>query len=436
MNGYPLALLALTAAALTVIFAAAKRPAYSVPAAGLLALLIMAACAGDSIDPLRSLLGRHGTWTNGVWPAALLLALTGAAPLSTEWLWLAGCALALHAGLQLWGVVPAALQAGRAGSLLGNPVDLGAVLAMACGVAPVYALPVLGLGLLAAGSRGAILAGAVAALSAAWGWKLTAKERALGAAAVVALVLLVGRAHRPTSDAPRWIIWRTALQAGAARPLMGQGPDTFEYALRRRRGPDFAAAAGSDSVLQGYAHNDLLEAWATCGIMGLLAYAVLAPALLASPPLLALFLIMKFNPVGLIPLCVAALLMSGGERVRLRWPALILGVLSVPLLTVLWIARLSPGDLAQRLLPWESAHAIRAYNSGVFSTELADRLVRWHPLDPHARYARALMAIRVGDEARGRSEIRAAHELDREYGPIKRLYERVINNRAVSEVSR
>lgn len=265
-----------------------------------------------------------------------------------------GAGLAVVGLLQLRGLDPVLnavgeLAGGRAGSWLGSPVALGCVLAMLVPLALRSALDgespgrrragwaclgLMVLGLAATMSRGA-WASAAAATAAylAWTGRVVARRTAvaLAVAAVLgggAAVALTGRLRATAaSDSGRVAVWRAGGSMFAAHPFFGVGPDAFTLALGRHKGPDFVRAYGAGGR-QGHAHNDILQALATAGAVGLAAYLWLLAAAwrrlqnslrepslrndaaAAGAGLLAAFLVAKVNPLNLDALALAAVLLG------------------------------------------------------------------------------------------------------------------------------
>lgn len=255
---------------------------------------------------------------------------------------------------QLAGLAPAPFdfQGGRAIGAIGSPVFLGATLAPcipaavglmgrdgwlrwlgAAGTAAGF------LALTACASRGPWL-GALAGL---WAFavasgRLRPRRAHLGALAAILGVLaaLSGAMGKGLSDSGRLAVWKIAVLAGIDKPITGWGPDGFALAIRALKSPALVAAGG-DSLIQASAHNDLLQAWATTGALGLAAYVWLWVAVLgvawngskfarviqsawrgtegfrpnqdypaAFGALVALFVVLKFNPVPPTALYIGA----------------------------------------------------------------------------------------------------------------------------------
>lgn len=332
----------------------ARRTPLDMPiAAGLCALALS---SWFSRDPLLSLFGRYNSYAYGLWPFLLYSVLFYSAAWSFQgerlrrFLGLllgVGAVTGGYAVLQALGLDPflkAALPSGgRAVSTLGSPVDLGAFLVLLLPLAlhwtvtrgwasGLLALSGISAGIFAAGSRGAWLAGTAGVLVYLG---VAAKPRplsprgallaglvALGVAGLSAGVM-VQRGRRP-ADSARVEVWKTAWEAFQLRPWLGSGPDTFEQVFRRQRSEAFVRSMSSTTHFQAHAHNDVLQALATSGALGTAAYLYLlvllwraARARLDDPAargtaaalsagLLALFINMKFNPVALEVLALAA----------------------------------------------------------------------------------------------------------------------------------
>ena len=235
----------------------------------------------------------------------------------------AGLAMARYAGweLPLYGALREA-DFPRIGGALGNPVQLGAYMAvnavLACGLAArSLALPdrtgrrlatafgwialagVHGGGVVLAGSvagyAGLLAALAAAVLGGLWRarglrrWCAAAALLASGVLTVVAVLRLVdpaGPAGNPI-DAPvldyvaevhierpsiqaRFGAWRAGIEGLAARPLLGWGPENFNAVFGR-----FASGYAAATIPHDRAHNALIEAAAGTGTVGLAAWLAL-----------------------------------------------------------------------------------------------------------------------------------------------------------------
>ncbi len=349
---------ALNTGLLIAAWAAAARPdalsggvtALDRPLAALLALAALSAAFSD--DPRISFLGRYDSYVHGVWGMALIAAAAqfaargarGREEFPVRLLSWAGVLVGGYAVIQKLGWDPVFriqdLPTGaRAVSSLGSPVDLGAYLALLTpvliwradaerGAATACALALTVGGLLASGSRGAM----VAAAAGAGGYALMSRRDpvpALRRALALAVLLVTGaavwasRAGASASDRGRLEVWKTALHLFQKRPWLGWGPDGFEEAFKIHRTDAFIAVAGRDHY-QAYAHNDFLHVLSGLGLAGAAAYAWLLAALLlaasaafARPAnrrlaaaltagLIALWVNLELNPVSLEVWTVAA----------------------------------------------------------------------------------------------------------------------------------
>jgi O-antigen ligase len=259
-------------------------------------LAVLVASTLTSIDPSVSFYGYPGFWTYGLLPVAFFCLLT-TIPTGKAWLKWAGVALSVHALAQVAGLdpfIPAAkLQFGRAVAFNGSPVDLGAILAMAAPLAGGW-LPLILAGIWATGSRGALLAVAFA---------MGSKRVRL----LLLPLLFVPLFLTAPKDVARIEMYKMAWRGFLERPFLGNGPNTFAHVFVNFKTPRLVSAVG-DSYLQQHAHNDILEALCSVGLLGLAAYLFMVWPMLRSPSLLALFVILKYNPVSFEVLCVAALI--------------------------------------------------------------------------------------------------------------------------------
>ena len=341
----------------------------------LLAWLAAGALATLRSQDIRlSLVGQYNLYTYALWQAALYSAVFFIAARCADERAIrrilrvclgTAAVVALYSLMQGLGIEPFTLSAplfggGRAVSTIGSPVHLGAYLALltplaihelrlAKGAGRVLAglclILLLG-GLWATISRGAWLVAAVGALAYAVftgvrpRWSLGKWLAAALLAAAVCAALSVKLAKRPVSksDIGRKEAWRVAWLVFREHPLLGTGPDTFGENARRYKSENFVHTHGV-AAYHADAHNDVLEALSTTGLLGALAYLCVIAALcwegikaLKDPArqgmaaalcagLLALFVNMKFNPISLEVAAVAAVLaglLSAGNRVGLQ----------------------------------------------------------------------------------------------------------------------
>lgn len=317
------------------------------------ALALSAAC---SVDAAVSLLGQHNSYAYGLFASILLLSLAWFSarllPGREEWILqavlaaygLAGAyGLLQSAGLRPPVGLPDPWNNARAFSSLGSPVSLGQALALILPLSLHWALEkktawawtvllAAAGGLYASISRGSWLAAVLACslyLVLRHGLAPLKRPRNAAAAAVLGLLLAWGFSQRlqqrpfSAGDGGRAHIWRTAWTLFTEKPVLGWGTDAFALASRPRKTVEFARQSNAVEV-PGHAHNDLLQALATTGLIGLAAYlwllatVALRAAGAARDParpwatalacgLLGLFLGAKFNPVPLEALACAAL---------------------------------------------------------------------------------------------------------------------------------
>lgn len=334
--------------------------ALDAPLAALWAAMLLA--AAFSVDPAISVLGAYPQAFYGLLPLGLCTALYYAAAAggdeTGESLQNAGLAVCIPLALfaiwqRVYGdpVTHQPLPSGhRVTSTIGNPVMLGACLVMLCPLALHRTLtrrrPVLGpvcLVLIAAAlaltiSRGAWLCAALSAGAYLW---LTGRIKpkpwqwaALALAVPLAFWGMQRVLNKRSSDSLRAETTKTGLAAFAARPLTGWGPDAFMIAFRRHKTEEFLRVSHNSPTIQYSAHNDVLQAAATLGLPGLLAYLWLlwalgrrlyassrtsARAAATAAAFAGLFVQAKFNPVPISVLALAALL-AGFEAREKRTP--------------------------------------------------------------------------------------------------------------------
>lgn len=264
---------------------------------GLFLLAAMAVSSVHSANLEWSLIGMAGFWTYGMASVFCYLLLMGM-PTKLNWLRWLGVALSVHALVQvLAGWDPLfdmkALQYGRAAAWIGSPIDLGAILALAAPAAGPW-LPLILAGIWACGSRGAAL-GVLFAFA-------SNRMRLL-----LLPLLLVPLFMTKPKDVARAELARVAWRGFLEAPWFGHGPNTYATVLDRLRTPRLDAAVGT-GYRQAHAHNDILEALCSTGIVGLVAYLLLLWPLRRNRSLVALFIVMKFNPVPFEVLAAAALI--------------------------------------------------------------------------------------------------------------------------------
>lgn len=319
----------------------------------LLALfLAMAASTAASIDVPVSVFGIYPQAFYGLLPLGLCAALYYAAAAVSrdeaardEILFCILAAAVLLGGYGVWQslfgdtLTGHPLPDGRITSTLGNPVMLGACLVMIFPLAldetirkqsllGAAALSLNTVALALTWSRGAwVSAAAGAALYLFCTGRVSLPRRRALLVLLLAPLVFVGLQRtlgKKDSDVLRLETAKSALAAFEAHPLLGSGPDTFWLQFRRDKTEEFVRVSHSTAIGQYSAHDDLLQAAATLGILGLIAYCWLAWALGArlvsllrvSKPdarvaavaggLAGLFLQAKFNPIPFPAIALAA----------------------------------------------------------------------------------------------------------------------------------
>lgn len=261
--------------------------------------VVLAASTAFSVDPYLSLFGRYNDYAYGLLAMALY---------SAAFLWgagmsdahrrrfssfaIAGGALVGFVGiLQILGFRPGLqfeLPGGRAVSTIGSPVHLGAYLA-ACLILAVpregdsgrgrrwLCAALIAGGVIASFSRGAWLSAGFGAAIAfglepfLFGKTFRGRRTmfALSAAALIAATAFGVSRFRSVgkSDSLRMEAWRSSASIVKSHPLLGSGPDTFGVEFRKLKSVQFVRTGGA-TLRHEYAHNDLLQAATTTGLLG------------------------------------------------------------------------------------------------------------------------------------------------------------------------
>lgn len=270
--------------------------------------------------PGLSLEGAQGEWSHGFWALCVYAMLTGL-PGRRRWAPWALTGLAVHAAFQQLGLDPfwRQLPGGqRSVAWIASPIDLGGILAALSVVLWPFA-PIAWLGIVAAKSRGALAAAALAFVRIPRSWRFAGLAVLLGASLL---------STKPT-DVGRREVWKVAGQMFLEHPVTGVGLDFFGPVFLKRRSPEFNKAMGRNNATQAHAHSIVLEAAATGGIFGLAALALLLPFALQAQ-VFALFAVLMFNPMSFEVLATGALLCARFpcRRVDVRPWAIGLGALS------------------------------------------------------------------------------------------------------------
>lgn len=220
--------------------------------------------------------------------------------------------LAVHAVLQRLGRDPLEIPsiAGRATSMIGSPVYLGAVLAVAC-VESIEArdwlvVAILGAGIVSAGARSAVLGVVAGIVAIAWlrGWR--PKRVHLLASLLVSAGIgeVLVRRGLTQSDLQRMIAWRVGLSAWMAKPWLGWGPMMFPGLCRAFARPGDAAIMGHD--IHAHAHCGPLNVLAATGMLGLVAWLPLVWKMRRHPVAWVLLAISLVEPCGVEAWVVAS----------------------------------------------------------------------------------------------------------------------------------
>jgi hypothetical protein len=270
----PLAAAVTAAAAVTFAVLAVRGGVRQEPALGWLAGLVAWCGVAAALRPVAT---APAAWVVAAGAIALGLALAAASPRGAAW---AGLAVVAAGTLTAaWLVVEAVMVHGRPAGPFGNP-NLAATVALLglltvprvpAGpiVRAVLAVVLLG-GVVASGSRGAMLA--LIAACATWALLTASRRRrwALGGGAVVAIVLglVIAREHDPL----RWErarLWTVAARTALAELPVGCGPGGYgDAALPHNFARDGEFAR--HHRLPGVAESDVLQLAATLGLPGLI----------------------------------------------------------------------------------------------------------------------------------------------------------------------
>ncbi|MFA5139909.1 MAG: O-antigen ligase family protein [Elusimicrobiota bacterium] len=460
------------------------RTPLDLPMAALLAAAVVSALF--SLDPALSFIGHYRARFNSVLTWALCMALFQAVARCEDedglrWMLdaclVAGALAGLYAVAQWFGIEPFAgvveeLRGNRSYSTLGSPVYLGSVLLMLLplalhkGGAPgIVSGLLIASGLAATLSRGAWL-GAIIGCGLYLGWKRLDRKVVLALLLCAGAAVLAGTALRRTAvaDSSRVELWRCASRISLEHPWLGTGPETFKLAFRRERSERYVRLLGPTS-LQAFAHNDLLEAACSLGLLGLAAYLwLLWGAFRLFRPVdglsaalgggvLGLFIQMKFNPAPAASYALAAAfagVLAGpssrkGPRAGVRLPAAVLGVCAAVLLLAVRMAaadrsqklglRLAARGRAQeaaarfekaiRLVPWEMHYRfsytqfLHAHGGFKHSVDISREAMRRHPRDFDALQLYGVSLILANDRlAEAREVLERAQGLDPYFLPL------------------
>lgn len=339
-----------------------RRTALDLPLAAL--WLAMLASAVQSADPPASVFGSYPQAFYGLLPLSVCAAIYYAsAQIADEgekddvlrWILVVALLLALFGISQRFMVgrellLYPRLMDNRIMSTIGAPVMFGACLVPLAPIALHWALEkksllgriccaLIAASLLLTWARGAWFSAGGAAAAYLWlSGRVTPRRWhfALLILLVPAAMFGLQKALRKSdSDSIRVESLKSSLAAIESRPLLGFGPDAFEFAFRRFRSDALVRVTHDSAAIQSNAHDDLLQAAVTLGALGLLAYVWLLWALSVrlyrslsnsvhgardaaiAAALLGLFLQAKVNPIPPAGLMIAALLaglVCGGDQ--------------------------------------------------------------------------------------------------------------------------
>ena len=209
-----------------------------------------------------------------------------------------GVLTAIECLLQISGADPfrfGPLPSGHAVGFLGSRIDAGALMVV---LLTFSFNPLFILGILASGSRGALLA-----LVVAWTPK---KFRVISFVIVSAVSIFMTFRSPLMTDVGRVEIWKTAVHNIS---FQGTGPATFFFTFNSRD-RDTAFSKITPGYQQAFAHNSVLEALTTKGIFGALSLI----AFFSAPEMAGLWTICMFNPVSFEVIFIACVLMGIARR--------------------------------------------------------------------------------------------------------------------------
>ncbi len=237
----------------------------------------------------------------------------------------AGAMAILAIAQAIWGqpILGTTMTNGRVTATMGSPIYLGAAFV---GLFPYLSGPLACLALLATfltKAKGALAGIAAGCLAYAY-----VQGRVSKAQVAIVLVLaglgLTGYVYRGVtgSDQGRLELAGVAWRSFKENPVLGSGPDTFLFSFRKLRTKSYAKLIGSKAG-QGSAHNDILQALSTTGLLGCGAYlwlvwsawklALEQKDAAVAAVIAGIFVQAKFNP---IPLPVHVLAAMACARLR------------------------------------------------------------------------------------------------------------------------
>ncbi len=386
---YSLAKLA-AIAVIGLLLALHRRPGHRVEDRfGLAYLAVIAFGAVIGVDARLSAIGLHGTYGTGLLEALVLVPLwlylrrEDFADLRTGVRWSAAfvalLALAQRGGIEA--LTPFPLANGyRADSALGNPVYSGAWLAMSLVFArrPIERATILA-GLWATGSRGAWVAALAAETYRIWP-ELSSRSKLWlfgAAAALLAFALHI----RPLSDIGRLVVWKCVAQAAPMKPWLGWGTGSFVAVAEICRDAEWAEAFGITT--QDHAHNLLLEALISNGLIGVIATMGLCLALWMArrqtvrAAVLAAGVVSLLNPLALplkaLLVALAASAIPSQSPKSHTFERLSLGLAAFCFVAVGWIVHLDRMIMRYGKVPFLKAPVFAALDAGLLRVVPAEK---------------------------------------------------------------
>ena len=205
----------------------------------------------------------------------------------------AGAFAAVHGLAQHFGADPfriGPLPENGAVGMIGSRIDFGAMMVAMFTVShnPLYLL-----GLWSSHSRGAWLGAAVAIIP--------IKYRVIGFILASAATMSLTFYSKAPKDILRVEVWKVAVHSAT---VQGTGPATFLYTFAENRSKTVTDLA--PHYLQAHAHNQILEAVSTRGLLGLLGLL----SFLVAPSMTGLWTIGMFNPISFEVVFVACVLVG------------------------------------------------------------------------------------------------------------------------------
>ena len=218
----------------------------------------------------------------------------------------AGAFTAIHGFMQASGADPFGMSplpdGNKAISTIGSHVDLGALMVL---LFTIQRNPLYLIGIWSTHSRGAWLGTAVA---------LVPRRFRMAAFVAATVVGMCGSFHNTTrGEISRHEVWRVALDSAS---LKGSGPCTFVYTFLEGRSKKFVEEY--PTYMQTHAHNAILEAFSTKGVLGLVSLV----AFLFFPSMAGLWTVSMFNPISFEVVFLACVLVGLDKEEENAWRVL------------------------------------------------------------------------------------------------------------------